>query len=118
VLGDLAYQKRLEWVEATVYVVEALEILAWLIESEPKNYEARLYKWVLFYENAQYPEAAEVFENIIADDSKNEDAYYYLGKSLADQWSTEIAIETFLTLLEINPNHPWASEELVELGNQ
>lgn len=118
VLGDLAYQKRLEWVEATVFVVEALEILEMLIDQDAKNYEARLYKWVLYYENNQYSEAIETFESIIQDDKKNEDAYYYLAKSLADQWSTEIAIETFLKLLEINPRHPWASEELVELGNQ
>lgn len=116
VLGDQAYQSRRDGAEAGVYVFEAIKVLDQILTIDPEFLDAQIYKSVILYEHEEYDQARELLALLLTDHPQHEDILYYLGKTLADMWETDQAITTFTNLLKVNPNHPWASEELVELN--
>ena len=114
-LGDLAFEAREEGLTTAVYVNEALEILDALLEQSPDNQQAELYKAVLLYENWDNDRARQLLEVLIEKYVNLEDALWYLWNVYVNLRETDLARQTFLELLRVNPSHPWAAEELVDL---
>lgn len=115
-LGDLAFQARKKWAESTIFVIEALEIVNDILSESEDNQEVELYRAVLLFENQDYDQSRELLEVLSRKYSSYEDVWYYLGVTYKEIWEIEKARDAFLELLTIDPSHPRAAQELIDLG--
>lgn len=115
-LGDLAFVARKEGTESTLYVVEAIEILDKLIEQDPMNQQVQIYKAVVLFENADFEKSEEILMQVTTNYPENPEAWYYLWLVLKELWKNEKAENAFLEVLTIDTSHPWAAQELIDLG--
>lgn len=66
-------------------------------------------------DDGKYADAIPLLEKVVAADSKNADAYNYLGYSNRKIGKTDAALTAYEAALAINPRHRGANEYLGEL---
>lgn len=115
-LGDLAFVARKDWAETTLYVVEALEILDSILEDKTDTKDVELYKSIVLFENSDIEQSKEILEWLTKKHSDYKDAWYYLWLAYKELGAIDEAKEAFLEVLTLDPSHPRAAQELIELG--
>lgn len=65
-----------------------------------------------YFDSKKYVEAADELEEVVKNDAKNQQAYFYLGKSYQVLNKSDKAIEAYKKTIEIKPDYAEANFEL------
>lgn len=65
-----------------------------------------------YFNNKEYDKAAAEFEQVVKTDTKNQQAYFYLGKSYQALKKTDEAVNAYKKAIEIKPDYAEANYEL------
>jgi tetratricopeptide (TPR) repeat protein len=113
VLSDLGYAASLANEENT-YGAEAISLFDALL-AEDSNFETYTYKAMTQYDTQLYEDALITVEEALSLSPDHEHARWYKGKILAALEDEDAAIQAYTKVLEINPAHEYAAQELAEL---
>lgn len=119
VLSDISYslkQTSKEWFN--LYAYEALRLFDLVIAADPDNPNPYVFKAITNYDIENYDKALDWANQALTIDAGNTDALFYKGKIHTAREEYLQAIESFETLISIDPNNEQAAEELADLARR
>jgi tetratricopeptide (TPR) repeat protein len=94
---------------------EAKEMLAGVLEVEPDNADALLVRAAFKFSDRDYDAAIADLRTVLRSNEQSERALLLLARSHVSAGNAELAQDAYRRLVEVQPNHPTASNELADL---
>lgn len=94
---------------------EARQMLADILEVEPDNSEALLVRSAFSFTERDYDASVADLRTVLRSDETSTRALLLLARSHVGAGSLELAQDAYRRLIEVEPNHPTASNELADL---
>lgn len=100
-----AYTFALDVKKQKTFAEKTVEYLGRVVESNPKNYEARIKIAMTYFASGVPMQGVKQLKDVLAEDPKNELALYNLGMLSVQSGQNSKAIDWLKRLIGVNPNH-------------